>query len=51
MVINQAFSDEESATRIRYLVTHRRESFDLVRRSRASAHAMRLSDIEIGKRA
>src|SRR5262245_62629178 len=33
------------------LVTHRRESFDLARVSRASAHGMRLSAIEFGKHA
>jgi hypothetical protein len=48
---NQAFSDEKSETGIGTLVTHRRENFDPARVSRASAHGMRLSAIEYGKRA
>jgi len=47
--IDQAFSDGESARTIRPRHGLRREKFDLARHSRASAHGMRLSDIEYGK--
>jgi len=46
---DQAFSDGESGRPIQPRHGHRREKIDLARDSRASAHGMRLSDIEYGK--